>query len=368
MRLTLSVLAGPGSAGCDTRDIPRGTFAIGRGADNDWVLPDPQRHLSKRHCAVGFRDGAWEVTDLSTNGTFLNDERDPIGAHGVRDLRDGDRVRLGGYEIGVSIAEPASQPIDLFGSLEPEVFAGPVQPDHTPGVEDAFRPPRPVVLLDDDWDLSDSPAPPLVAAITPDLAPAPVPASSTTDLMAAFLRGAAMPDAYPADPVAAMERLGAAFRAMAGGLRETLAARAAVKSEFRIDQTVIRAHGNNSLKFSASDDDALLALVGAGRRTEMAPAAAVAEAFQDIRLHELAAIAAMQSAVRALLRELDPAKLRESSGGGLLEAQRKARAWEAFEVAHGRLTSALSDSFESAFGRSFARAYEQALREARAAS
>jgi type VI secretion system FHA domain protein len=194
-------------------------------------------------------------------------------------------------------------------------------------------------------------------------APAASAVPERSELMAAFLRGAGMRDAHPADPIAAMEELGAAFRAFVGGLRETLVARAAVKSEFRIEQTLIRARGNNPLKFSATDDDALLGLIGAGRRSDMGPAEAVAEAFRDIQLHELATMAAMQTAMRGMLRELAPERLREGGGQSLLPSQRKARAWDVFEAAHARMTQGLSDNFDSTFGRTFARAYEQAVRE-----
>jgi len=42
--------------------------------------------------------------------------------------------------------------------------------------------------------------------------------------------------------------------------RPSLIARATTKGEFRIEQTIIRAEGNNPLKFSANDDDALAVL------------------------------------------------------------------------------------------------------------
>ena len=152
---------------------------------------------------------------------------------------------------------------------------------------------------------------------------------------------------------------------MVSGLRGVLIARASIKSEFRIEQTMIRARGNNPLKFSAGDDDALSALLGTGRRVDMAPAAAVADALSDIRLHELASMAAMQSAVRALMEGLDPAKLRaaadQAGGMTVLPAQRKARAWDAFEALHTKTTQALSDDFDSVFGKAFARAYERAM-------
>ena len=74
----------------------------------------------------------------------------------------------------------------------------------------------------------------------------------------------------------------------------------------------------------------------------------------------------MQSAVRALMEELDPAKLRRAAERGGLDfvpMQRKANAWEAFEALHARITHALSDDFDSVFGKNFARAYERALAE-----
>jgi predicted component of type VI protein secretion system len=369
MTLALSILAGPDDAVPQKRVSPGAPFSLGRAPDSDWMLADPQRHLSKRHCTIAFRDSFWEVTDHSTNGTFLNAEREAIGHGGVRDLRDGDRLRLGGYEIAVAIAEAAPEmrvdtPLPELGAnsalafddLEADPFEGPPQQDHSPGIEDAFVAPRPVVLLGEDWDLGDSALP----ALAPEIAP-----PDAADLMGAFLRGAGLLDVRPPDSVAAMEALGAAFRAFACGLRETLAALAAVKSEFRIEQTLIRARGNNPLKFSASDNDALLALVGVGRRSDTGPAEAVAEAFRDIKLHELAVMAAMQTAVRGMLRELAPEKLRDGAGSGVLASHRKVRAWDAFEAAHARMTRALSDNFDSAFGRAFARAYEQALREIR---
>ena len=164
-----------------------------------------------------------------------------------------------------------------------------------------------------------------------------------------------------------MLALGKAFRNMVAGLRAVLIARAQIKGEFRIEQTMIQAHGNNPLKFSAGEDDAMAALLGAGRRTDMAPHEAVADALSDIRLHELASMAAMQSAVRAVLDGLDPAKLRvQAEQGGamsLLPAQKKARAWDAYEALHARTVQALADDFDSVFGKAFARAYERSLHE-----
>jgi type VI secretion system FHA domain protein len=186
--------------------------------------------------------------------------------------------------------------------------------------------------------------------------------------MAAFLRGAGLPDARLADPVAAMEALGQAFRAFVTGLRNAMIARATIKAEFRIEQTMVRVRGNNPLKFAAGDDDALSALLGAGRHVDMTPVQAVTEALQDMRLHELATVAAMRAAVQGLIARLDPAALRqaaEAAGGlALVPSQRKARAWDAYEALYASTARALQDDFDTVFGMAFARAYEQALQDA----
>jgi type VI secretion system protein ImpI/type VI secretion system protein len=163
-----------------------------------------------------------------------------------------------------------------------------------------------------------------------------------------------------------LDAAGRALRAAVEGVRETLIARASVKGEFRIEQTMVRARGNNPLKFAADHDDAMSALLGLSRNASMPGDQAMTDALRDIRLHELATVAAMQSAVRALLAQFDPAAIEARAGGGFaaLPGQRKARAWDAFEALHRTVTQALSDDFDSVFGKAFARAYEQALRDA----
>jgi type VI secretion system protein ImpI/type VI secretion system protein len=200
-------------------------------------------------------------------------------------------------------------------------------------------------------------------AVPPPGAAAP---AGADDLLAVFLDGAGLAgQPRPAAPEATMRALGAAFRSVVSGLRQALIARAEIKGEFRIEQTMIRPRGNNPLKFSADDEDALAALLGTGRRTDMGPAEAVADALRDMRLHELAAMAAMQAAVRELLAQFDPAAFRSAAekDRGLIPGKHKSNAWDRFEAKHGEVTKALSDDFDSVFGKAFARAYEQALHE-----
>jgi len=76
---------------------------IGRAPDNDWVLPDPTRIVSGHHCEIEYRGGAYWVRDLSTNGVFVNDSEVPVAESGPVALQDGDRVRVGDYEMIVSV-------------------------------------------------------------------------------------------------------------------------------------------------------------------------------------------------------------------------------------------------------------------------
>ena len=59
------------------------------------MLADPGRTISKRHCVIEEAELGYELTDLSINGVFLNDEDEPVGVGNTRRLRHGDRFRIG---------------------------------------------------------------------------------------------------------------------------------------------------------------------------------------------------------------------------------------------------------------------------------
>ena len=96
MTLKLVMIRCPDNVAPERREVRGGEFSIGRGKDNQWVVADPDRHLSKKHCqfVYGVGEGEWELQDLSTNGTFLNQANDPIGKGASQKLRNGD-VGLG---------------------------------------------------------------------------------------------------------------------------------------------------------------------------------------------------------------------------------------------------------------------------------
>ena len=75
---------------------------IGRGSTCDWCLPDPQRHISSRHCEIRFRDGAYWLTDTSTNGTFVNDTAERL--QGEHRIERGDLIIIGDFEVAAELS------------------------------------------------------------------------------------------------------------------------------------------------------------------------------------------------------------------------------------------------------------------------
>lgn len=90
---------------------------IGRARSNDWVLPDQDRYISSHHAKVRYDAGNWLLEDTSTNGVFVNDGELPLSQEGPYALKDGDRLRMGDYDILVSIDERTDFPPDASGQL-----------------------------------------------------------------------------------------------------------------------------------------------------------------------------------------------------------------------------------------------------------
>src|SRR5450432_4635632 len=86
--------------------------SIGRGTDNEWILPDPERYLSGKHVRIDFRAGNYVLVDTSSNGTYVNGAQVPLGKYHDYQLREGDYVRLGEYELLVSIDQTNDFPPD----------------------------------------------------------------------------------------------------------------------------------------------------------------------------------------------------------------------------------------------------------------
>lgn len=69
--------------------IEDAAISIGRSSSNDICIPD--RHVSRHHAKIEYRDGIFMITDLnSANGTFVND----LQLTEAYPLTSGDQIRL----------------------------------------------------------------------------------------------------------------------------------------------------------------------------------------------------------------------------------------------------------------------------------
>ena len=77
---------------------------IGRSKENDIVLPDPHKKVSRRHCVLEYNIGHWWVIDEgSANGTFvqrtLTEDFLDVRSDGKLALADGDEILILGKLI-----------------------------------------------------------------------------------------------------------------------------------------------------------------------------------------------------------------------------------------------------------------------------
>jgi pSer/pThr/pTyr-binding forkhead associated (FHA) protein len=71
-----------------------------------------ERGVSRLHAAIRRSGDTLLLVDLgSTNGTYLNGDR--LTAREVRELRDGDRIRLGLFEMEIYYQQPAQDEPDV---------------------------------------------------------------------------------------------------------------------------------------------------------------------------------------------------------------------------------------------------------------
>ncbi|MBH9376981.1 type VI secretion system-associated FHA domain protein TagH [Pseudomonas aeruginosa] len=481
LRLTITSYHKLTPGQCSEKVLDQGQLTIGRGPDNDWVLPDPARLVSSRHCTILNRDGVYYLTDTSTNGVLLVNAGHRLRRGNSEPLQDGETVRLGEYDILVQLghdialpgsgnpqtdpftsfdalmsrqaagsapafAEPAPTPHpavtahfqggspldtkpDLFDFLTPPPPGAAPRPAHVPAEQHDFRPPEPVIppppattpapppaggapLIPADWDpfaelLGNTPAPsatpvaqplptaeptplampfadpgitqqpqpqpqpppqpqPQPASVAAPTPPASAAASAGGDLLQAFLRGAGMTQLKvdPAGAEAQMEAIGRSYRGRVEGLVDVLRARASLKGEFRMAQTMIQPVQNNPLKFAPNVDEAMLLLLRRDNQAFMAPDRAVADSFEDLKAHQLAVMAGVQAAIRHLLARFEPAALEARFGkpaglSGLLPGARQAQNWDSFTELYAKILREAEDDFQELFGREFSRAYEE---------
>lgn len=348
-----------------------GGGSIGRAHDNDWVLPDPQRYLSAHHARVKFREGAFHLFDTSTNGVFVNDGNDALGRRGTYVLRDGDRLRLGDYDIGVSIdAERVDAPeaSDVF-PVNPQGVearlpgAGDIGADFSMG--DLLRPETgssgagfltvdPGLLAFDKSDRSDRvraarPLPP--ARVEPRVDPR---AGEQASGIEAFCRGAGIDaKSFSADGHARLMHLaGLMLREALVGLKGLTLAQRTMRDQNRIE--VGREDPQRIGLSGLPVEDLLLRLLQGHDAHQLDAVQWLRETLASTRRHDQAATRAMRAALVEFLARLDPKALAPTVGQRTLGEAELAALRERFQSITDMAAGELPHLFREAFARHFA--------------
>lgn len=366
-----------------TAELQEGSLSIGRAPGNGWVLNDPRKFISNRHCHVEARSDGFYLTDTSSNGVFLNHPGNRLPAREPARIADGDRLLTGDFEIELRIeqalpvtesqvAEKAkwrkdrgatgakgtpgagSAPVTPAGPLEKtsrqEASAG-ERGTSAPSASGSVRSPATAVDEARRADEADARGP------------------ERDQPLEAFLEGAGVGGfAVPGDQQGRfLYHAGRLFRELIAGVIDALRARSLVKGEMRFDQTMLRPIENNPLKFSIDFEGTLKIMLTEKRGGCLNPVDAVREAGSDLVTHNLAMAAAQQEVLGKLLRRFDPAEIElmdESQGilQEILPATKKARYWDEYKNLYERLRREMEDEGGQLLSREYTRAYEEQVR------
>ena len=90
---------------------------IGRAENNQLVLPDPERTISRVHAQVVYRNGRYAIVDRGSNPISVNGR--PLGNGQEALIQAGDELQIGGYAMRVEAAGPAggAVPADPFADF-----------------------------------------------------------------------------------------------------------------------------------------------------------------------------------------------------------------------------------------------------------
>jgi type VI secretion system FHA domain protein len=369
--------------------LDRRSATIGRASSTDWSLPDPELHISGRHCDILFRNGGYELVDNSTNGTFVNNEQRRLT--GPHRLRDGDVIRIGKYEVNVRLGPPPGEAAPAKpGTISP--VSAPAAPPATPaplppGDDDIWN--KFAASNAIDWkrggfgaaaEPAPAPAPPpppppaappAEAAAPAPAAPAPpatAPAPASAGSLEAFLSGAGVErDAVHQDPAAALAQAGKLLRNLVAGMVVMLEARARAKSQMGAQGTGLEISGNNPLKFARSPEQAMRHILNPPERGFMDADRAVEDGWKDLQAHQLATLKAMQGALRATLERFSPKSIRSrAETRGMLEkilpGARDAALWKAYEREFSGVAFDSDEAFMDMFAKEFRKAYDEITR------
>jgi type VI secretion system protein len=95
-----------------------GTIGRDPGKGVDWVLADPT--VSGEHARIDYRDGAYYLTDISTNGVFVNDSAQRMNFGDEHRISNGDSFKIGNYVLVANLVSGEEPEAEDFGRDQPE--------------------------------------------------------------------------------------------------------------------------------------------------------------------------------------------------------------------------------------------------------
>lgn len=350
-------------------DHPRWTFGvnggrIGRHTSNDWVLRDPDRFVSGRHAEIEHRGGTWLLRDTSTNGTFVNDADEALGPDRTHPLTNGDRFRIGEYEIEVEISGgndflPQDQaPVsdaDLDASFEVKNFISTGRRER-----EAKSPARPRAEAAPQRTVPPAAHPPAAAGAMQS------PRSQDQEQwpgLSAFCKGAGIdPLALPAEVRGtALAQAGQLLREALVGFSELARTRADFASEFGISSGARRRDATGAFARIAAVEQILEQLLAGRGAGDGRAIDEVRAQFARARQHESAMTAALREALAAVFEKLNPEALEEQLGRrsqGVAGTELQARLWNRYLELYRATAQSGDAGLPAVFLVAFARAYE----------
>jgi len=361
------------------REFREGGGTIGRSLHNDWILPDPDKYISGKHAAIDWRGGIFYLTDLSSNGVYINRENEPVGRGNTRRLFDGDTLHFGDFKITATIdgeldtLEVPSDPDERLHHDNMSRLATTVSPIEEPELlaedeitgDDDFRQalfgtgkrraPKPKQTKDPN---------------DPSIIDVGVPQETPEGVFCAFLEGLGIDRSdllSDIDLKETMRQAGEVLREYVKASEALLNSRANLKSALNLNQTTVLPGNNNPLKLSENTDDSIKQiLVGKDGGEYLGPKDAVKEIGMDLLLHQDAFIEAMSVAFQDYAERFDPEELIQSFDDAMgkkpkLKLLGEQKYWQLYTELYPILVETGGGRFPHMLSDSFIRAYERAV-------
>lgn len=373
---------------------------IGRSTDNDWVLPDSRRYVSAHHARIFCRDGQYYLEDISTNGVYVNDAADPLAKQGLDayPLRDGDVLRIGEYQLGVSLEK--AQTSDSGELMPSRIVAvrplGPAQTDigavldlddllavdATSGTtgelrpSDAFGQPRALPATPSPTRPAPDPKPPRAGARAENADDTVarrltrVSRTGARDESAdaqdgspwqAFCRGAGLrADQLPLHAQDLMHLAGRLLRETLVGLKDLERSQEQIRERFRIELPA--PDSDTPTLGQRTVEELLLELLNQHEAHNLDAVRWLRERHDEIKGHEQALAQALRAAFIEFLGRLDPAELETRFARGRGGKVDPSQYWTLFTTFYRNLFDRPADHLPPTFVEAFAAAYKDSLR------